>query len=75
MKWIVKLREDNIKYQPCTTIKAHIVIDFVVEFSSHYTANGDLGLSQRYSKMTNKNDTLAFYIDGSSNARESEIGP
>ena len=34
LKWAIELSEFNIRYKPKTTIKGHVLADFVMEFTS-----------------------------------------
>ena len=34
MKWAIELSEFDIRYKPKTTIKEHVLADFVMEFTS-----------------------------------------
>ena len=66
MKWAIELSEFDIRYKPKTTIKGHILADFVMEFTSAELA-----------KATQLMSNLPIWrlsIDGAANAQGSGVG-
>ena len=66
MKWAIELSEFNIRYKPKTTIKGHILADFVMEFTSAELA-----------EATQTTPDLAIWrlsVDGAASAQGSGAG-
>ena len=66
MKWAIKLSEFDIRYKPKTTIKGHVLADFIMEFAPIELA-----------EPTRSEDDLPIWklsVDGASNAQGSGAG-
>lgn len=60
VKWSVKLSEFDISYQPWTTIKAHTLVDFVVEYTK---LDIDISYEQTTSEESS-NGVWLIIVDG-----------
>ena len=40
-KWTVKLSEYDITFQPCTTLKSQVLVDFIADFTPNVTLQAD----------------------------------
>ena len=72
LKWVIELRQFDIRYNPQIVIKGHALADFIVEFTrvEETDAHGDLN------KDLQKQDLPAWslYVNRSSNEGEAAIG-
>ena len=66
MKWAIELSEFDIRYKPKTTIKRHILVDFVMEFTSAELAEA--------TQTTSDLPIWRLSVDGAANAQGSGAG-
>ena len=66
MKWVIELSEFDIRYKPKTSIKGHILADFVMEFTSTELAED--------TQTTPDLPIWKLSVDGAANAQGSGVG-
>ena len=66
MKWAIELSKFDIRYKPKTTIKGHILADFIMEFTSAELAED--------TQTTPDLPIWNLSIDGAANAQGSGAG-
>ena len=66
MKWAIELSEFDIRYKPKTTIKGHILAEFVMEFTLVELAEA--------TQMTPDLPIWSLSVDGAANAQGSGVG-
>ena len=79
-KWAVELGQYDIKYQPRTAIKAQVLADFIVEFTSQSSAptllDTELGGNKdtEAATETEQEQSWKVFVDGSSTSNRAGAG-
>ncbi|XP_013634263.1 PREDICTED: uncharacterized protein LOC106339939 [Brassica oleracea var. oleracea] len=71
-KWAVELGEYDVIFRPATTIKSHVLADFVAEFSPALLPA--LEQEIRLRNGVEEEGEWTFHVDGSSNVRGAGVG-
>ncbi|KAJ8639192.1 hypothetical protein MRB53_015886 [Persea americana] len=79
-KWAVELGQYDSKYQPRTAIKAQVLADFIVEFTSQSSAptllDIELGGNKDTEAVTETEEEQSWkvFVDGSSTSKRAGVG-
>lgn len=74
-KWSVELREFDIQYKPQTTLKGHVLVDFILEFIALDSISSE-ALSEDENNDSPERECSAWtmFVNGASNKTSSEAG-